>query len=232
MRAAIVTESTARRLGCWNGVVPGDDATLVEPFESELLRAGFATDDTSAAVLIETASSVIARRRVLALRGLTRRGLMTAPRWSEALGDGDVEVRRETLQLFAHDAITTSALLEMVTSLLGDDDPLVVEGAAFALGEHLYPSAVEALCRVAAEHEDARCRESAIAALGAIGDEAGLATIIRSLEDKPPIRRRAIVALANFEGPDVELALDTASEDRDWQVRSAVAQLRDDEDAT
>jgi len=41
----------------------------------------------------------------------------------------------------------------------------------FALGEHLYVGAVEKMCVIATSHEDARCRESAIAALGAIGDE-------------------------------------------------------------
>jgi HEAT repeat protein len=82
---------------------------------------------------------------------------------------------------------------------------------------------------VATEHEDARCRESAVAALGAIGDDRARATILAALDDKPAIRRRAIVALSNFEGPDIDAALERASEDRDWQVRSAVAQLRDDE---
>jgi hypothetical protein len=33
------------------------------------------------------------------------------------------------------------------------------------------------------------------------------------------------VALSNFEGPDIEAALERASEDRDWQVRAAVDQL-------
>jgi HEAT repeat protein len=117
-----------------------------------------------------------------------------------------------------------------VNVLLGDDDALVVEAAAFALGEHLDVNAVEALCVVATTHEDARCRESAIAALGALGDDRARSTIIASLKDKPPIRRRAIVALANFEGPDIDAALDEAGEDRDWQVRSAVSQLRSSED--
>ena len=43
------------------------------------------------------------------------------------------------------------------------------------------------------------------------------------------MRRRAIVALANFEGPDIEAALARAAEDRDWQVRAAVDQLGRDE---
>jgi hypothetical protein len=44
------------------------------------------------------------------------------------------------------------------------------------------------------------------------------------------VRRRAVVALANVEGPDVDAALARAATDRDWQVRAAVEQLtRDDQ---
>ena len=63
---------------------------------------------------------------------------------------------------------------------------------------------------------------------GKIGDDRARAVILAALSDKAPIRRRAIVALANYEGPDIEAALESASEDKDWQVRSAVTQLRDD----
>jgi len=51
------------------------------------------------------------------------------------------------------------------------------------------------------------------------------AAVIAALADKAPVRRRAVVALANFEGPDVEAALASAREDRDWQVRAAADQL-------
>ena len=60
------------------------------------------------------------------------------------------------------------------------------------------------------------------------GDDTALPIIIAALEDKAPVRRRAIVALANFEGPEVEAALERAGEDKDWQVRAAVTQLRDE----
>jgi HEAT repeat protein len=106
----------------------------------------------------------------------------------------------------------------------------VVDGAAFALGEHLYVDAVEQLCLVAQRHDDARCREAAVAALGAIGDDRGRAAVLGALEDKPPVRRRAIVALSNFEGPDIDEALARAGEDRDWQVRAAVNQLAREND--
>jgi len=155
---------------------------------------------------------------------------MTPELWQQGLSDGDVEIQRESLQLFAHDELNDPDVLALVVELLGDDDDLVVEGAAFALGEHLFDDAVVELCEVAASHEDARCRESAIAALGSIGDDRGRATVLNALKDKPAIRRRAIVALSNFEGPDIEAALDEAGEDRDWQVRSTVTQLRNQDD--
>jgi HEAT repeat protein len=154
---------------------------------------------------------------------------MTNVLWREVLADGDVDVRRDALQQLAHAELEGTTVLEDVIGMLSEKDALVVDAATFALGEHLYVPAVGPLCIIAAEHDDARCRESAIASLGAIGDDRARATIIAALKDKPPIRRRAVVALSNFEGPDIETALEEAGEDKDWQVRSAVAQLRDDQ---
>jgi HEAT repeat protein len=210
--------------------VTSDETTIVEPFENELLRASFSKGAKNTDLLLTTFESPVARYRVLALRGLVRQSLMTTDLWQRALRDGDVDVRRDALQQLAHQPSLDPSLLIEVNGLLNDDDALVVEAAAFALGEHLDVNAVEALCVIATTHDDARCRESAIAALGTIGDDRARPTIIASLKDKPPIRRRAIVALANFEGPDIDAALDEAGEDRDWQVRSAVSQLRSPED--
>ena len=125
---------------------------------------------------------------------------------------------------------TDDEVLAAIVSCLEDDDALVVDGAVFALGEILYVPAVEKLCGIAAKHDDARCRESAIAALGAIGDDRARPVILAALADKPPVRRRAIVALSNFEGPEIDEALERASQDRDWQVRAAVNQLGRDDD--
>lgn len=203
----------------------GDDVTLVAPFEHRLLRASYAVGDEDPALLLVAFDSPVARHRVLALRGLVRRSMMTDGLWRRALRADDVDVRRDALEQLAHASIDEPSLLDMVTSLLADEDALVVDGAAFALGEHLWRGAVMALCDVAEGHDDPRCRESAVAALGAIGDDRARATIIAALDDKPAVRRRAVVALANFEGSDIEAALSSAGEDRDWQVRSAVEQL-------
>jgi len=142
-----------------------------------------------------------------------------------AIGDPDVDVRREALNLWARVDTTDDRVAAMVVDALKDADPLVVDGAVFALAEHVYVPGVEALVQVAREHDDARCRESAVAALGAIGDDRGRAAVLAALEDKPAVRRRAIVALTNFEGPDIDAALERARDDRDWQVRAAVDQL-------
>jgi hypothetical protein len=40
------------------------------------------------------------------------------------------------------------------------------------------------------------------------------------------VRRRAVLALAPFDGPAVDAAVAAALEDRDWQVRQAAEDLR------
>jgi HEAT repeat protein len=206
----------------------GDDSTLAESIDESLLRAGFAIGDDYLQVLRSNLESPVARHRILALRGIVRQQLALTRDWQRALSDSDVEVRRETLNQIAHADIDDELFVTIMRSL-DDDDALVADGAVFALGEHLHVPAVEKLCVIATSHDDARCRESAIAALGAIGDDRARPVILAALTDKPPVRRRAIVALSNFEGPDIDEALERASQDRDWQVRAAVNQLgRDD----
>jgi HEAT repeat protein len=207
-----------------------DEPTLAESPDESLLRAGFAIGDDYVAILRTNLVSDIARRRVLALRGMARQGLVTDDEWLSAIDDRDVDVRREALNLIAHVDQVDDELFGAMLRRLHDEDALVVDGAIFALGEHLYVGAVDQLCVIATSHDDARCRESAIAALGAIGDDRARPAVLAALNDKPPVRRRAIVALSNFEGPDIDAALERAREDRDWQVRAAVNQLGRDED--
>ena len=82
------------------------------------------------------------------------------------------------------------------------------------------------LIELASEADDALVRESAAAALGAIGDARGLPAILAATHDKPNVRRRAVLALAPFDGPEVDAAIAAALEDRDWQVRQAAEDLR------
>ena len=126
----------------------------------------------------------------------------------------------------------------VVLGLLGDDDPTVVEVAAWAAGEHLGadrwpsgvdvpPTVVDRLAELATAHDDALVREAAVAALGAIGDRRGLPAILTATTDKATVRRRAVLALAPFDGDEVDAALRRATEDRDWQVRQAAEDLLD-----
>ena len=85
--------------------------------------------------------------------------------------------------------------------------------------------AVPALEIVVRKHPDPLCREAAVAALGAIGAPEGLPAILEATSDKPAVRRRAVLALAPFSGPDVDAALERALTDRDWQVRQAAEDL-------
>ena len=68
-------------------------------------------------------------------------------------------------------------------------------------------------------------REAAVAALGAIGDPVGLPAVLAALAERATIRRRAVLALAAFEGPEVDAALRRALDDRDRQVRQAAEDL-------
>ncbi|HUX05267.1 MAG TPA: HEAT repeat domain-containing protein [Acidimicrobiales bacterium] len=206
-----------------------DESTLPESVEEALLRAGFAQGDEGVVLIRSSLNSPVSRQRVLALRAGARRSLVSDEEWLRAMGDEHVEVRREALALLGYLEVRSPNLLEEITAALADPDPLVVDAAAFALGERMHRPAVERLSEVAMRHEDARCREAAVAALGAIGDDRGLPAVLGALADKAPVRRRAIAALANFEGPDVDEGLARAREDRDWQVRAAVSQLDQDE---
>ena len=110
-------------------------------------------------------------------------------------------------------------------------DAMVAEMAAWALGEReasgaAVPGAVlDALVRMAGDHPDPLCREAAVAALGSIGDQRGLPAILAATGDRPAVRRRAVLALAPYDGPEVDAALERARHDRDWQVRQAAEDL-------
>jgi HEAT repeat protein len=205
--------------------VPSNESTLPSSIEERLLRAGFDDGGTDDAFILTGLRDNEPRHRVLALRSAARRGIMSEPTWTSALGDENVEVRREALALLAYERGLSNELLGQVRLALDDGDALVVDAAIFTLGEHLDAKSVDRLADIARHHDDARCRESAVATLGVLGDDRGRAAILEALNDKPPVRRRAIVALSNFEGPDIDEALAAAASDRDWQVRAAVDQL-------
>lgn len=162
--------------------------------------------------------------RATALGALGRLGALTTTDVATAVDDPSPIVRRRAAEeVAAHDPGPSCSLL----GLLADEDATVVEVAAWACGERVpaEPGAVDALCALVTGHADALCREAAVAALGAIGDEAALRTILAATTDKATVRRRAVIALAPFDGPEVDAALERARGDRDWQVRQAAEDL-------
>jgi HEAT repeat protein len=166
-----------------------------------------------------------------AVGALARAGALTVDDVVRSLAAGPDAVRRRAVDaaLVVSGPGSRSILHGALIDALGDPDPLVVVGAAWFLAERRVKPAVGRLADTARAHEDVRCREGAVAALGAIGDPAGLPAVLSALEDKPTVRRRATVALAGFDDPRVEPALRRSAEDRDWQVRQAAAELLSDE---
>jgi HEAT repeat protein len=164
---------------------------------------------------------------VAALGALARLGALSVPDVALALDSGHVSVRRRATEgaLSVRGAGSRSTLHRLLQLALEDPDPLVAVGAAWYLGERQVRPAVPALAAMASHHPDVRCREAAVAALGAIGDRRGLSAVMGALDDKPTVRRRATVALAGFDDPAVEDALRRAAGDRDWQVRQAAGEL-------
>ncbi len=177
--------------------------------------------------------------RATALGALARAGALQADDLATAARDPDPVVRRRVAEAAA--AAQPRGASTSVLGLLDDLDAGVVEAAAWACGEladiidagdptDARPRAVERLARLTTEHDDALVREAAVAALGSIGDERGLTAILAATQDKPAVRRRAVLALAPFDGPEVDRALERAKSDRDWQVRQAAEDLTRPED--
>ncbi len=178
--------------------------------------AGHVGDEPTARSLLTDADPEV---RATALGALVRMGRATPADSATALRDPDPRTRRRACEL------GTTLAGANFAKLLDDPDPAVVEAACFAVGEVGDVLAVPALVQIASTHTDALCRESAVAALGAIGALEGLPAILAGLEDKPQIRRRAVIALAAIESPQSDAALRRCLEDRDWQVRQAAEDL-------
>ena len=192
--------------------------TSVADRRRRAILAGHGADPDTARELLADPEPLV---RVAAIGALDRLGSLTSAEVAVALVDQSPAVRRRGLEATAagHDGDPTS--------LLDDEDPLVVETACWALGERagIDAKGLLRLFGVASEHEDVLCREAAVAALGALGHPEGLAVVLEALKDRPVVRRRAVLALAAFEGPEVETALQRALTDRDWQVRQAAEDL-------
>lgn len=167
--------------------------------------------------------------RATALAALARAGSLTAADLVAGLADAEPAVRRRACEVAAGPGVPRAGW--SLTAVLADEDPTVVEVAAWAAGELVPPdpTTVAVLARLATAHDDALVREAAVAALGAIGAPTGQAAVLAACTDKATVRRRAVLALAAFDGPEVEGALRAAATDRDRQVRQAAEDLLADE---
>ncbi|HEU5084308.1 MAG TPA: HEAT repeat domain-containing protein [Acidimicrobiales bacterium] len=183
--------------------------------------AGHTGDAGTARALLDDVDGTV---RATALAALDRLGELDDGALSSALHDPEPAVRRRALTLVAGRPGDRGP---KALALLDDADPVVAETAAWAAGEREppEPGAADALARVATEHPEHLVREAAVAAIGAIGDPAGLPAVLAALEQRATLRRRAVIALAAFEGPEVDAALHRALSDRDRQVRQAAEDL-------
>jgi HEAT repeat protein len=199
-----------------------DDPTTVAMRSREAVLAGYAGDLEAVRAARHDPDPAVRARAVSAAARVGTRSVADRVR---DLTDAAPAVVRRACELEARAPRRSVRVEVALAGCLAHADPLVVVAAADALGEAGAASSVGALAATAAGHGDARCREAAIAALGALGDPLGLDAVLGGLDDKPAVRRRAVVALAAFEGDAVEAALARALEDRDWQVREVAQAL-------
>jgi HEAT repeat protein len=159
--------------------------------------------------------------RAAALGAAARCDALTDAAIVDAFDDPEPEVRRRAAELAGQRP--SIPLLRV----LSDPDATVVEIAAWACGEQqqVGDEVLGRLIELTTAAGDALVREACAAALGAIGDARGLAAILAACEDKPQVRRRAVLALAPFDGDRVTAAIERALTDRDWQVRQAAEDL-------
>ncbi len=83
-------------------------------------------------------------------------------------------------------------------------------------------AAVDWLLKAAEADDEKLVREAAVAALGAIGDDRAVPLLLELVGSAPPqVRRRSVVALSVFDGPEIEAAIRAAKDDRNPMVREA-----------
>ncbi len=160
--------------------------------------------------------------RVTALGALARQGRLTDAAVITGLADPAPEVKIRAAQLAS--GVGDDVIPSLIACL--DHETLVVVAALVALADRAALDAVEPVVALAASTEDPLVLEETVATLGALGDPAGLPVVLAATDGKPALRRRSVAALGGFDGDSVEAALDRLAEDRDWQVRQAVAMLR------
>lgn len=191
---------------------------MTGPSRREVVIAGYSSDPATATAGLRSREAAV---RVAALGALDRLGRLTASDLEAATADPAASVRRRAAELAA-----SHPEVELLP-LLADDDVTVVEIAAWSCGERevVSDAVLGRLIELTTRATEPLVRESCAAALGAIGDGRGLAAILAACGDKPAVRRRAVLALAPFDGDEVRAAVERALDDRDWQVRQAAEDL-------
>jgi len=200
----------------------------------EVIAAGYSSDPTQLKVLTEALGDPDEYVRASALGALARREELTGTQVIEALKDPAATTRQRAAMLSpqAGGRQSRRQLDEALRGMVDDPVPLCVVCALVAIGARGDRAAVPQIIALAASHRDPLVIEESVATLAALGDPAGLPSVLAATEGKPALRRRAVAALGAFDGDEVEAALDRLADDRDWQVRQAVAMLRrGDEDA-
>ena len=184
-----------------------------------MVVAGHRGDEAAVRSHLDDADELV---REAAISALERCASLDADELHRHFGDPAARVRARAAELAARVPGADP------TPLLRDEDPRVVEVSCFACGEITWeatPPPIELLGEIATTHDDALCRESAAAALGAIGDPRGLEAVLAACSDRVTVRRRATLALAAFDDPRADDALERALDDKDWQVRQAAEDL-------
>ena len=191
---------------------------MTDSFRFDVIAAGFSGDSSVALEALHHHDGTV---RASALRALARIGTLTAEILTPFIQDSHIETRRTAVEL----AVPFPSVA--VHQCIDDSDVFVAEMAAWCVGERTPASdiEIETLIDRTTSHSEAVVREACAAALGSLGDERGLSAILAACSDKPAVRRRAILALAPFEGDEVDAALQRALEDKDWQVRQNAEDL-------
>tara|TARA_E500000331_G_scaffold339926_1_gene370705 strand:- start:824 stop:1486 length:663 start_codon:yes stop_codon:yes gene_type:complete len=195
----------------------------------QAILARYENSELNATEITEFLNDTAAVVREAALATVVKLNLDAGKHIVNALNDDDHGVRKRAVELVI-DLSDNHEYISKVLGLLDDSSTFVVETVCWVIGEigNNYKNVAEIVSKVshvALTHDDSLCREAAVACLGSLGHVDGLATLLKVLDDKPNVRRRATLALAPFEGREVEEALKRKLKDRDLQTRQAAEDL-------
>jgi HEAT repeat protein len=152
------------------------------------------------------------------------------PHFTAALAHDDARVRREALLSLAYVRGDDAAML--VPTKIADPDPEVRQAAAMACGELKAERAVRPMLEQLEKEEDIEVQTAILLSLGQIGDPGAVLAIEKRAETgffgrKAPtqVRVAAYRALAAIGTPHAKKLVEAAAEDRDPDVRMAVARF-------